>query len=136
MLRGAAAAVASACARRAASSSASFTAAIPHRFCGLGLFGLQCRTKATSVFDAQRKIFGFHPSEGRNSTKFNHLKQLRSRGFIGPQLEAYYPEMPALAKHPIYRDAQNDHIRAKVEARKAVGKGPPKKGEGKRASRK
>ena len=51
-------------------------------------------------------------------------------------MKAYFPEPHPMWKHPLYREAFNEARQAEVDAKKKIGKGPPKKGEGKRAGRK
>ena len=57
-------------------------------------------------------------------------------GLLLLQVAAYYPKAIPLMKHPLVRREMHDEWAAEVEARKKAGKGPPKKGQGKRASRK
>ena len=88
------------------------------------------------MHEARRKIFGHWRPEGANASPFTALKRLRNRGWIGPQVKAYFPEPHPMWKHPLYREAFNEARQAEVDAKKKIGKGPPKKGEGKRAGRK
>lgn len=99
--------------------------------------GMQQRNMS-SVFEARKQIFGTNRSEGASATPFTALKQLRRRdsGWLGPGIVAYYPTPHRMIKHPLYRTLRNDERLEEVEARKAVGKGPPKKGEGKRGKKK
>jgi small subunit ribosomal protein S33 len=75
------------------------------------------------------RIFGHHIGNGLPSGR----KVLRKR-LIGPTLAAYYPE--SIAKLDALMVDPNETRRViKLERLKRRGKGPPKKGEGKRASK-
>ena len=48
------------------------------------------------------------------------------------QVVAYDPPPNPLSKHPLVREALEEEYRAKVEMRRKMGRGPPKKGQGKK----
>ena len=75
------------------------------------------------------RIFGHHIGNGLPSGR----KVLRKR-LLGPTFAAYYPE--SMAKLDALMVDPNETRRViKLERLKRRGKGPPKKGEGKRASK-
>ena len=75
------------------------------------------------------RIFGHHIGNGLPSGR----KVLRKR-LLGPTFAAYYPE--SIAKLDALMVDPNETRRViKLERLKRRGKGPPKKGEGKRASK-
>ena len=89
-----------------------------------------------SLQEARKRIFGHWTSAEVTCLKFDSLKKLRRRGWIGPKVADYHPEPHPLQKHPIYRKVMNDKRLAELQARKAAGRVKPKKGEGKAAKRK
>lgn len=75
------------------------------------------------------RIFGHHIGNGLPSGR----KVLR-KPLIGPIVAAYYPER--LAKlDKLFVDPEETRRVIKLERLKRRGKGPPKKGEGKRATK-
>jgi hypothetical protein len=52
------------------------------------------------------------------------------------QVASYYPKPDPIMKHPLVRQHLHEEWFEEKEARRKLGKGPPKKGQGKRASRK
>jgi len=94
------------------------------------------RCLATSVTDARKAIFGWWQPEGAASTPFTALNRLRRRGWIGPKVASYYPKQNPMMRHPLVRRHLHDEWADEVETKSKMGKGPPKKGQGKRASRK
>ena len=89
-----------------------------------------------SVAEAQRRIFGWWAPEGANATPFTALNRLRRRGWIGPKVMSYYPKPIPQMKHPIVRNALHEEWQKEMLEKRKLGKGPPPKGQGKRASRK
>lgn len=89
-----------------------------------------------SVREARKKIFGHWTSKEIKFSSFSALKKLKRRGWIGPTLMNYFPKPSPLWKHPIVREGLNEQRLQEVERRRALGQGPPKKGEGKRSKKK
>ena len=91
-----------------------------------------------SVSEARDQIFG-HPSrEGaqpQGGLAMKTLRKLKRRGIIGDKVKAYFPEPSPLAKHPIVRKAINEVRLERIALARKLGRAPPKKGEGKRATR-
>lgn len=52
------------------------------------------------------------------------------------QVASYYPKQNPMMRHPLVRRHLHDEWADEVETKSKMGKGPPKKGQGKRASRK
>ena len=61
---------------------------------------------------------------------------LSSRALVCVQVASYYPKPEPIMKHPLVRQHLHEEWFEEKEARRKLGKGPPKKGQGKRASRK
>ena len=94
--------------------------------------------RASSVWAARKQIFGHWSPKEIKSAPFTKLKRLRYRGWIGESVVAWNKLDPAaehLAKHPAARSFLEERYRAQVDARRNAGKGPPKKGAGKRAKK-
>mmetsp|Transcript_34571 Transcript_34571/g.45695 ORF Transcript_34571/g.45695 Transcript_34571/m.45695 type:complete len:100 (-) Transcript_34571:323-622(-) len=90
--------------------------------------------QSSSVKEAARKIFGNLPL----SSVKTGLRIFR-KPLAGPRLADYYP--PSLAKcvrtnFPDYLTPQQIRTKERIERLRKRGKGPPKKGEGKRSSKK
>ena len=118
------------------------TACLPLPSFGLSQVPL-CRALASSsvaavpsVREARKKIFGHWTSKEIKFSSFSALKKLKRRGWLGPTLMNYFPKPSPLWKHPIVREGLNEQRLQEVERRKALGQGPPKKGEGKRSKKK
>jgi len=84
---------------------------------------------ATEIARVAARVFGAHLGDGRPSGR----KILRAP-LIGERLAAYYPKSMA-ALDPLFTAPRETRRRVKLERLKRRGKGPPKKGEGKRASK-
>ena len=84
---------------------------------------------ATEIARVAARVFGHHLGDGRPSGR----KILRAP-LIGEQLAAYYPKSMA-ALDPLFTAPDETRRKVKLERLKRRGKGPPKKGEGKRASK-
>ena len=92
------------------------------------------RLLATTVQQARERIFGWaRPS--KNDTPFKSLSNLKRKGLKGPAVLSYYPEPHFLAKNHIIRRGMNEERIEKNVLNRTMGRGPPKKGEGKRATR-
>jgi len=88
--------------------------------------------RVKSALEIARKaaeIFGHHIGNGLPSGR----KILR-KPLVGEALVEYYPTAVA-AKDPLFVDLADARRKVKLERMKRRGKGPPKKGEGKRASK-
>lgn len=94
--------------------------------------------RASSVWAARKEIFGHWSPKEIKSAPFTALKKLRYRGWIGESVNSWYKLDPAaehIKKHPAARSWLEERYRARVDARRNAGKGPPKKGSGKRAKK-
>ena len=78
---------------------------------------------------AAARIFGTHLGDGRRSGR----KILR-RALVGERLEAWYPTHLGV-RDGLFQDPKIERRRMKVERLRRRGKVIPKKGEGKRASK-
>ena len=76
-------------------------------------------------------LAGMHLGPGTMETRARPRAPPRT-----PQVASYYPKKDRMLKHPLVRAMTEEEYRAGVEDRRKLGKGPPKKGMGKRASRK
>jgi len=74
------------------------------------------------------------------SSRLTHSRVLSSRALAlcsrRVQVASYYPKPDPIMKHPLVRQHLHEEWFEEKEARRKLGKGPPKKGQGKRASRK
>ena len=92
---------------------------------------------AQSIKSARREILGHWSKEVIKYAKFSALKILRRRGFTkGDRIADHYPTPHPFFKHPLVRQTMNEKRLAEVERRRALGQGPPPKGQGKRAKQK
>eukprot|EP00850_Spirogloea_muscicola_P009357 SM000052S17749 [mRNA] locus=s52:491450:492036:+ [translate_table: standard] len=81
------------------------------------------------VAEASARIFGAVVGNGLRS---GH-KVLRGK-LVGPHIAAWYPT-PLQQLDPMYQDPAEKARVLKLERLKRRGKGPPKKGQGKRATK-
>lgn len=92
--------------------------------------GMSGRAKsALEIARRAAEIFGHHIGNGLPSGR----KILR-QPLVGDRLVEYYPTAMA-ALDPLFADPTDARRKVKLERMKRRGKGPPKKGEGKRASK-
>ena len=92
------------------------------------------RLLATTVQQARERIFGWaRPS--KNFTPFKSLSNLKRKGLKGPSIVRYYPEPSPVAKSLVISRGFNEERIEKNILNRTMGRGPPKKGAGKRATR-
>jgi len=70
-----------------------------------------------------------------NDTNLPTGRKLLKRALIGPTLTSWYPER-IRKLDALFEDPDDRRRKVKLERMKRRGKGPPKKGEGKRAKKK
>ncbi|BDA43621.1 probable mitochondrial 37S ribosomal protein S27 [Coccomyxa sp. Obi] len=83
-----------------------------------------------SLEEIRARIFGNHIGNGLRSGR----KVLRKK-LIGEKVASYYPE-PISKLDPMFVDMDLERKKLKLDKLKRRGKAPPKKGQGKRASKK
>jgi small subunit ribosomal protein S33 len=83
-----------------------------------------------SIEQIRSRIFGTHIGDGLRSGR----KVLRAP-LLGPKLAAYYPE-DIVKSDPLMISIKAEKAKLKLDRLKRRGKAPPKKGAGKRASKK
>ncbi|CAM6113371.1 unnamed protein product [Calypogeia fissa] len=84
---------------------------------------------ALRLAEAARQIFGNVVGSGMQSGR-----KVLSQKLVGEKIAAWYPT-PMQKVDPFYEDPQEKRRILKLERLKRRGKGPPKKGHGKRASK-
>ena len=94
-------------------------------------FDLDARARARA-----RMTFLWLRLGARFSRPGSPTRVLSSRALVCVQVASYYPKPEPIMKHPLVRQHLHEEWFEEKEARRKLGKGPPKKGQGKRASRK
>ena len=108
--------------------------AAPSRLLAPLLPSAPSRLLATTVQQARERIFGWaRPS--KNFTPFKSLSNLKRKGLKGPSIVRYYPEPSPVAKSLVISRGFNEERIEKNILNRTMGRGPPKKGAGKRATR-
>ena len=92
------------------------------------------RLLATTVQQARERIFGWARTS-KNFTPFKSLSNLKRKGLKGPSIVRYYPEPSPVAKSLVISRGFNEERIEKNILNRTMGRGPPKKGAGKRATR-
>mmetsp|Transcript_1131 Transcript_1131/g.1324 ORF Transcript_1131/g.1324 Transcript_1131/m.1324 type:complete len:93 (-) Transcript_1131:489-767(-) len=82
------------------------------------------------LFQISARIFGHHIPEKPG----NLGRKILKRNLIGDKLVQWYAEDPA-KYDPFFVDEDRDYYQQKAARLKMRGKGPPKKGEGKRTKK-
>uniref|UniRef100_A0A6T7VLC2 Small ribosomal subunit protein mS33 n=1 Tax=Pyramimonas obovata TaxID=1411642 RepID=A0A6T7VLC2_9CHLO len=88
------------------------------------------KTVATKLTEITSRIFGHYIGDG-----FPSGRKLLRRGLIGDKVASYYPKSLE-AVDPMFEDPSIQYWKLKQERMKRRGKGPPKKGQGKRSGKK
>ena len=87
---------------------------------------------ADKIASARERVFGLFPAAPAQAQTG---RAFLSRRLVGPVLAAYYPMPLSDLNDPLYTDPADSRKAAKLQRLKRRGKGPPKKGMGKRAQR-
>ena len=95
---------------------------------------LRALSSDASVYAARQRIFG--AAIPGDPVPFKSLRTIKARGFIGPKVVAYHPEPVKLSRHPLLRQVFNEQRLERIQINRKLGKAPPKKGAGKRKSKK
>ena len=85
---------------------------------------------ADKLAAARERVFGLFPGAPAHTGRAYLTRRL-----VGPVLAAYYPMPLSDLNDDLYTDPRDARKAAKLQRLKRRGKGPPKKGQGKRAQR-
>eukprot|EP00890_Picochlorum_soloecismus_P004856 jgi/Picsp_1/5371/NSC_02732-R1_protein len=83
-----------------------------------------------TIEQIQSRIFGNHIGDGLRSGR-----KVLARKLVGPKMVAYYPE-DVFRNDPLLANLEAERAKHKLERLRRRGKAPPKKGSGKRATKK